>query len=277
MIDTQELIEALHYIKKFRNQVFIIKFSGEILLDENVLESIATDLVLLHDVGIRPVVMHGAGTLISSNMEKMGLEPRFIRGERVTDERTLDVVVGCLHRVNNKIIDKINHNTAIASDTATAVGLTGGLFKAKRKRKELGYVGDVVDVNSKLIYDLIGCGYIPVILPVGIDEEGNLLNINADIATGELAKALDVTKIILLTNVGGVLGRDGRLIGRLTVSETRDLIKNKVATKGMIPKLESSVNAISEGVERIHIVRAGKHAILGELLTEEGTGTMITK
>jgi len=271
MADTQELIEALHYIKKFKGQVFIIKFGGEILSDEKILETIALDLVLLHDVGIRQIVMHGAGTLISSKMEKSGLKPRFIRGERVTDEETLGLVIGCLRHVNKKIVEKINKKAKIA------VGLHGGLFETKRKKEELGYVGDIINVNSNIISGLIDGGYLPVVLPIGMDREGRSLNINADVAAGELAKALNSTKMIILTNVEGVLNRDGELIRQLTMKEVKKLVENKVVTGGMIPKLESGIKAISKGVDRVHIVKAGEHAILGELLTEEGTGTMITR
>jgi acetylglutamate kinase len=271
MTDTRELIEALHYIKKFKDQIFIVKFGGEILSDEKILETIALDLVLLHDVGIHQVVMHGAGTLISSSMKKLGLEPRFIRGQRVTDRETLDVVIGSLHHVNNKIVGKINKNAPIA------VGLNGGLFKAKRKIKELGYVGDVISVDSKPIHDLMCQGYLPVIFPLGMDREDTPLNINADVAAGELAKALKATKMIVLTNVDGVLDRNGKLLRQLTVKEAKNLVKDNTVTGGMIPKLESGIRAIEEGVDRVHIVKADEHAILGELLTKEGTGTMITK
>ncbi|OYT41647.1 MAG: acetylglutamate kinase [Candidatus Altiarchaeales archaeon ex4484_43] len=271
MVDTRELIEALHYIKKFKDQVFIIKFGGEILSDEKILETIALDLVLLHDVGIHQIVMHGAGNLISSEMKRLGLEPEFIRGERVTDRETLSLVTGCLHYVNNKIVGKINKNAAIA------VGLAGGLFEARRKRKELGYVGDITAVNSRIILELIEKGHLPVVMPIGIDKEGNSLNINADVSAGELARELNAMKMIILTHVEGVLDENGELISKLNIAEAKNLLKRKVVTGGMIPKLESGIRAISRGVDRVHIVKAGEHAILGELLTEEGTGTMITR
>lgn len=271
MANTKELIEALHYIKKFKDQVFIIKFSGEILSDEKILETIALDLVLLHDVGIKIVVMHGAGTLISTTMEKLGLKPEFIRGHRVTDEKTLEVVVSSLHKVNNMITGKINKEEKIA------VGLDKGVFKAEKRSKELGYVGDVEEVDSRLILGVLEEGHIPVIYPIGVDGGGQLLNINADVAAGELSKALNATKIINLTNVDGVLDKKGNLIRKVNVREAGKLIKNKTVTGGMIPKLESAVNAIKKGVKQVHIIRAGKHAILGELLTEKGTGTMVTR
>ena len=194
MADTKELIEALHYIKSFRGQRFIVKIGGEILSDERILETIALDLVLLNSVDIHIVIIHGAGVQISANMKRFGIEPKFIRGERVTDEEVLDLVMGCLHHVNNKIVGKINKGSTIA------VGLTCGLFKAKRKKqKELGCVGEITGINSEIIFDLIGKGYLPVTFPIGMDEEGNPLNINADVAAGELAKTLGVTKMIILT------------------------------------------------------------------------------
>ncbi len=272
MVDTKELIEALHYINKFRNHTFIIKFGGEILSDRKVLNSVASDMVLLHGAGIHLVVIHGAGVVISSAMKKHRLKPRFIRGERVTDKKTLDIVLKSLHYVNNEITGVLNRKSSIA------VGLESGLFEAKVKKEELGYVGEVTAVKSRIIQDLIESNHLPVVSPVGIDtKEGQLLNINADVAAGELAKALKVTKMIILTNVEGVLDDKGGLIKRLTIKDAEKIIKKGVATEGMIPKIESAVKAISKDVKRVHIVKAGEHAILGELLTEEGMGTMIVK
>lgn len=271
MVDVKELVEALHYIKKFRDQRFIVKFGGEIVLDERVLETIALDLISLRDVGIHLVVIHGAGSQISSAMEGFGLKPAFVRGERVTDRKALDLVIGCLHYANNKIVGMINR------DATVAVGLGGNLFKAEKK-KDLRHVGSVTSVNSEVVSDLIDGGYIPVVSPIGTDHEGNSLNINADVAAGELAKAVGATKMIVLTNVEGVLDKGGNLVRKLDVSEARKLIVDESVTGGMIPKLESGIKALLEGgVECVHIIKAGEHAILGELLTEEGTGTMITR
>jgi acetylglutamate kinase len=267
MISSKELIDAIEYIKKFRGQVFIVKFSGEIVEDDTVLDSVARDLILLNEVGIHPVVLHGAGNLISSDMQKLGLKPRFVKGERVTDEATMDIVVGCLQHVNNTIVGKINkYSTA-------AVGVTGGLFLARR-RESLGLVGDIMRINTRVIFDLIEKGHIPVVFPVGADEEGSSLNINADIAAGELAKGLDATKLIVLTNVEGVYGGEG-LIRCLSVSEARKLMESEAITGGMIPKLGACVDALSMGVKQAHIIKAGEHAILAEILTRDGTGTMI--
>ena len=224
MADTKELIEALHYIKSFRGQRFIVKIGGEILSDERILETIALDLVLLNSVDIHIVIIHGAGVQISANMKRFGIEPKFIRGERVTDEEVLDLVMGCLHHVNNKIVGKINKGSTIA------VGLTCGLFKAKRKKqKELGCVGEITGINSEIIFDLIGKGYLPVTFPIGMDEEGNPLNINADVAAGELAKTLGVTKMIILTHVQGVLDRNGKLI-RLAIGFWTALASSAVSS-----------------------------------------------
>lgn len=269
MLTSRELIETVEYIKKFRGQVFIVKFSGEVVEDDKVLDSVSRDLILLNEIGIHPVVLHGAGNLISSSMKKLGMKPVFIRGERVTDEATLDIVLGCLQHVNNRIVGKINKY----SDSGAAVGVTGGLFLAK-KRESLGLVGDVEEVNTGIVLNLIGGGHIPVVFPVGADRDGNPLNINADIAAGELAKVLSASKIILLTNVDGVY-RGGELIRNLSISEARKLMGSEAITGGMIPKLGACVDALSRGVKQAHIIKAGEHAILGEILTKEGTGTMI--
>ncbi len=268
----KELIEALHYIKKFRGRVFVVKFGGDIFFEEEILESVALDLALLHELGIHLVVVHGAGVLISANMEKFGVDPKFIRGERVTNEETLDLMIGSLQHVNQKLVANINRENDIC------VGLTAGLFEAEKKNKELGFVGEVTSINSKLVGDLFDKGYLVVTTPIGIDKCGRLLNINADVAAGEISRSLEASKLIMLTqHVEGVLNKEGKLIRKLSVSEAKDLIKKGVIAEGMIPKVESGIKAISEGVDRVHIVKAGKHAILEELLTEEGTGTLLVK
>jgi len=267
MVTSRELIEAIEYIKKFRGQVFIVKFSGEIVGDDKVLDSAARDLILLNEMGIHLVVMHGAGNLISSNMKKFGLKPRFVKGERVTDEKTLDIVIECLQHVNDRIVGKINKYDK------RAIGVTG-VFVAK-KRKSLGLVGNIEEINTEFLHSIIEKGHIPVILPIGEDKEGNSLNINADIAAGELAKVLNATKLIILTNVDGILNKNGKLIKTLNISEAKKLIKSEEITGGMIPKLDACIKALSRGVKRAHIIKASEHAILGEILTKEGTGTMI--
>jgi acetylglutamate kinase len=269
-MDEKELKTALEYIGKFKDQIFLIKLSGEILSDSNALESVASDLVLLHRFGIHPVIIHGAGKQISSNMEKLGLKPAFIRGERVTDETTLGIVIGALYTVNDAIVGKINKSSKLA------VGI-GGLFDAQIKSKELGLVGKVTAVNHKVVLDLIASGYIPVIIAIGRDHLGRSLNINADRAAAALAKALKAGKVMLLTNVDGVLDKNGKLIKELDVDTAKSLLNTNAVTNGMIPKIDSSIEMISEGVKEVHIVKAGEGVILAELLTDKGKGTMITK
>lgn len=273
------LISALDYIRRFRNQVFVIKLGGEVMLDEKVLNAVVQDIILLNCVNIKPVVVHGGGTEISDAMKKFGKVPKFVEGLRVTDEETMDIVkMVLIGKINSKLVARINRYGGNAIGLS---GESGKLFSAKKQKMknnvDLGLVGDITKVNAGVVIDLIEKGCIPVISPVGYGEDGTSLNINADTAASKLAAELKAGKLIFLTPVRGILDMEGKLIERLTPSEAKELIKSNIAKEGMIPKLESCVDAIEHGVRSTHIIKAKEHAIIEEVFTEKGIGTMIVR
>lgn len=271
------LINALNYIKEFKEAVFVVKLGGEVVVDEEILETVAKDLIFLHMVGINPVVVHGGGVEISDAMKKFGKKPVFVEGLRKTDKETMDIVEMVLTgKINTQIVSYL---TRFEGNAVGLSGKSGNLFKAKKQDGDvdLGYVGEINQVNPDIVETQIKNNYIPVISPVGVGEDGSSLNINADTAAAELAASLHAQKLILVTNVDGVLDGEKKLIKRLTVREAKKLIKTHVIQGGMIPKLEACIKSINSGVARTHIIKASTHAILEEILTQTGTGTMITK
>jgi len=269
------LVDAVKYIKKFKNHVFVIKLGGEVMLDEKVLDGVAQDLVLLSNVGIKPVVVHGGGKEVSGAMKKFGKVPEFVEGLRVTDKETMDIVkMVLIGKINTEIVARINK---FGGNAVGLSGKSGKLFLAEKKKSEidLGFVGEVSCINSELVTTLIDKSYIPVISPVGFGADGESLNINADSATSKLAVSLKASKLIILTSVDGVLDSKGNLLNELKTGKARDLIRDKVATEGMIPKIEACIEALDSGVKSTHIIKSSEHAIIEEILTTEGTGTMI--
>jgi acetylglutamate kinase len=271
------LIDALEYMQRFRGQTFVIKLGGEMMVDDKVLEGIAQDLILLSYVNIRPVVIHGGGVEITRAMDRLGKKPTFVKGLRVTDEETMEIVeMVLLGKTNSQIVASINKHGG------NAVGLSGksaNLFLSEKKKGEvdLGLVGDIREVNTDVVSVLMEKGYIPVISPVVIAQEGTSLNINADTAAAKLAVALKAGKLITLTNVDGVWDAKKKLIERLTVTEAEELIDDGVAKEGMIPKLRAGMYAVENGVPAAHIVKGMDHRLIEEVFTSKGTGTMITK
>lgn len=284
------LLEALPYIQRFHGKTFVVKIGGEIIDREKLLKSMLRDIVLLSYVGMKIVIVHGGGKEISRELKKLGKEPKFVQGLRVTDEETIEIL-------HEQLAGKLNKElvSIIATYGGKAVGLSGLdgnlviarklVLKTNQNGKEvevdLGYVGEIEKVNATLINYLLNTGYIPVIAPIGIDSEGHPLNINSDPFAAELAKALKACKLILVTDVPGVL-RDikdpSTVISHLTVSEARKLLEEKVVKGGMIPKLEAAIRAVEGGVEASHIVSGQiPHVLLLELLTDKGVGTMIVK
>ena len=269
------LVDAVEYIKKFRNHVFVIKLGGEAMLDEKVFDGVAQDLVLLSNVGIKPVVVHGGGREISLAMEKFGKVPEFVEGLRVTDKETMDIVkMVLIGKINTEIVARINK---FGGNAVGLSGKSGKLFLAEKKKSriDLGFVGEVSSINSDLVTTLIDKAYIPIISPVGFSIDGESLNINADSATSKLAVSLKASKLIILTSVDGVMDSKGNLLNEIKTGKAKGLIKDKVATKGMIPKIGACVDALAGGVKSTHIIKSSEHAIIEEILTKEGTGTMI--
>lgn len=286
------LIEALPYIKKFHNKKILIKYGGHAMIDESAMDSTARDTVLLKYVGMEPIVVHGGGPEISRSMAKIGKEPKFIQGLRITDKETMDIVKMVLvGKINTEIVSKI------CLHGGKGVGLSGKdsrLIEADRKAPQvivntdtgeetmvdLGLVGEIKAINPNIIYDLTGKDYIPIISPIGVDNQGEALNLNADTVAGDVGSRVDAEKLIILTDVPGIL-EDPKdpdsLLRKIKADEIGDLIKNGIITEGMLPKTLTCVKAIEDGVSSAHIIDGRiKHSILLEIFTKKGIGTMIT-
>jgi acetylglutamate kinase len=276
------LLEALPYIREFRGKTVVIKYGGAAMERADLKEPFALDVLLLGLVGIKPVIVHGGGPQIGLLMKRLGKEPRFVGGMRVTDEETIEIVEMVLvGKINKEIVGLINHHGG------KAVGLSGkdaGLLRARKRTHrlptgeevDLGLVGEVEEVNTEPIRLLEDNGFIPVIAPVGVGRAGETYNINADLVAGEVAAALGAEKLIHLTDVQGILGQDGRLVSTLSRKEAERLMSAGVIDGGMLPKVESSLRALEGGTSKAHIVDGRvPHAILLELFTREGVGTEI--
>jgi acetylglutamate kinase len=273
------LVEALPYIQAFAGKTVVVKFGGNAMVDDELAHSFAADVVLLRAVGLKPVVVHGGGPQIGDLLARLGKQSEFRDGLRVTDAETLDVARMVLTgRVNADIVSAINQRERVA------VGLSGedaGLIVAAQRSEALGYVGDVVDVNRKILDTLIAAEFIPVISTIGGDHAGQAYNINADTAAIAIAESLDAEKLVYLTDVPGVLTDvedPSSLVSRLTASRARNLIAQGVIAGGMIPKVEACLDAVEAGVPSAHILDGRiPHVVLLELLTDAGVGTMITR
>ncbi|TAN61192.1 acetylglutamate kinase [bacterium] len=271
------LLESLPYIRGFAGKTIVIKFGGAAMTDDKLKQSFARDVVLLKYVGINPVIVHGGGPQIGVLLKKLGKETRFVNGIRVTDADTMDVVEMILvGKINKEIVGLINYYGGRAVGLG---GKDGGLITAKKlvvKGEEMGFVGGVDSINPSVITSLEASNFIPVIAPVGGGLDGLTYNINADTVAGTVASALNAEKLILLTDVAGVLDKDKTLISSLTLSQARSLITKKVAVGGMIPKLKCCMEAVAGGVRAAHIIDGRvEHAMLLEIFTDAGIGTAI--
>jgi acetylglutamate kinase len=280
LIDKAEvLIEALPYIRRFFNKTFVIKYGGSAQRDESLRGSFAVDVVLLKYIGLRPVIVHGGGPQIGATLERLGKQSRFVDGLRVTDDETMEVVEMVLGgSVNRQIV------ALIQQGGGRAIGLTGsdgGMIRVRRRDvegRDLGRVGQVIGVDPAAIAAVAEAGFIPVIAPIGVDDAGVTYNVNADEAAGAIARALRAEKLILLTDVEGVKDARGELIHQLTVAEARKHIAEGTIREGMIPKVECCMQALAEGVASTHVVDGRMlHAILLEVFTDGGVGTLITR
>jgi len=281
------LHEALPYIREFYGRVVVIKYGGHAMVDENLKEQFARDVVLMKYIGLNPVVVHGGGPQINEVLERMRIESSFVDGMRVTDASTMDVVEMVLvGKVNKEIVNLIQLHGG------RAVGLSGkdgGLIRAKKlymKKKtedhlppeiiDIGAVGEVEAINPAVIETLDRGGFIPVIAPVGAGEKGETYNINADLVAGKVAGSLKAEKLILLTDVEGILDADGKLLSTIRQEDAPGLVAREVIRGGMIPKLQCALDALAEGVNKVHIVDGRvQHAVLLEIFTRGGVGTEI--
>lgn len=281
---TDVLIEALPYIQRFHGKTIVIKYGGNAMTELALQERFARDVVLLKLVGMNPVVVHGGGPQIGELLKRVGKQSEFIQGMRVTDEETLDVVEMVLGGlVNQDIVTLINRAGG------TAVGLTGkdGNFIHARKLKlrsgntsdediDIGQVGEVVSIDPGIVNLLCNQNFIPVIAPLGVGEEGEAYNINADLVAGKLAVTLQAEKLLLLTNTSGVLDREGHVLTGLTSNMVQSLIEDGTISGGMLPKVDCALDAVKNGVKTAHIIDGRvPHAVLLEVLTNEGIGTLI--
>jgi len=276
------LIEALPYIQTLDQKTVVIKFGGNAMVDEALKSSFAQDIVLLKQVGVNPVIVHGGGPQIAKLLEQIGKKSRFIEGMRVTDNETMDVVEMVLGgQVNKQIVSLINRHGG------RAVGLTGkdgGMIRARKMKlggsdiaaNDLGQVGEVESIDPAVVAMLEHGDFIPVIAPIGVGADGSSYNINADLVAGELARVLDAEKLLLLTNTPGVLDPDGNLLTGLSAAETERLIADGVIHGGMLPKVRCALDAVKAGVRTSQIIDGRvKHSVLLELLTSTGVGTLI--
>ncbi len=275
------LIEALPYIREFRGATIVVKYGGAAMTDERLKRSVCTDVALLHYVGLRPVIVHGGGAKISEMMGRLGLEPRFVEGLRVTDDATMEiaemVLVGSIGQ------DLASHVQEAGVSAVAISGRDGCTLGACRMEgpggADLGHVGEVTDIDPRLIHDLVAAGHIPVLSPIGRSERGAPLNINADHAAGALAVALGAAKLVTLSDVPGLLrDRDdpATLISELSPADAQAMLESDAVGSGMIPKLQSCIEAVAGGVGRAHMIDGSRpHSLLIELFSESGIGTMI--
>lgn len=282
------LTEALPYIQRFQGKTIVIKYGGNAMVDENLKRGFARDVVLMKLVGMNPVVVHGGGPQIGKLLEKIGKKSEFIQGMRVTDRETMDVVEMVLGGLVNKEIVNL-----ISQHGGKAVGLSGkdgGLIRAKKmvlqkaSAKEslpseiidIGHVGEVSSIDPRLVALLDTGDFIPVIAPIGVGEDGQTYNINADVVAGKLAITLKAEKLILLTNTTGVLDKEGKLLTGLSINQVKDLIGDGTIHGGMLPKVNYALDAVGSGVKTAHIIDGRvEHAVLLEIFTNEGVGTLI--
>jgi acetylglutamate kinase len=284
ILKAQTLAEALPYIKRFFDKTIVIKYGGNAMTDPQLKESFASDVVLLKLVGMNPVVVHGGGPQINEMLDKLGKKGEFIQGMRVTDQETMDVVGMVLGgHVNKEIVNLINRKGG------KAVGLTGqdGNFIHAKKLMmtsihnpeemiDVGQVGDITRIDPSIINFLDSGDFIPVIAPIGVGPEGETYNINADVVAGKLAEFLGAEKLILLTNTPGVLDKNGQLLTGLTPNQIDGLVEDGTLSGGMLPKISSALDAARSGVKSVHIIDGRvEHALLLEVLTDDGVGTLI--
>ena len=273
------LSEALPYIKKFFGKTIVIKFGGNAMVDKKLKQSFAKDLVLLKLVGMNPVIIHGGGPQINDSLDKYGKKPIFEQGIRVTDEETMIIVANVLSDINKQIVSLIKENGGEASSYSNKE--TSGIIKAKKIKVDknsvdLGYVGEIVSIDPSFMKELKDSGVIPIIAPIGMGDDNKIYNINADVVASKVAEVLNAEKLVLMTNTKGVLDKKNNLISSLIPLEIKKLIDNGTISDGMLPKINSAVHAAKHKVNTVHIIDGRvEHALLLEILTDQGVGTLI--
>ena len=279
MEKAEVLIEALPYIQRFNRKIIVVKYGGSAMVDEELKKQVIQDVVLLKLVGFKPIIVHGGGKEISKWVEKSGMEPRFVNGLRVTDEPTMEIAEMVLNRVNKSLVQMVNELGV------KAVGISGkdGMMLKCQKRysngEDIGYVGDITEVDPQIIYDLLEKDFLPIICPVGFDEDFETYNINADDAACAIATAMEAEKLAFLTDVEGVykdFQNKESLISEMSMAEAQEFVESGMLGGGMLPKLQNCIDAMKQGVSRVHIMDGRiPHSLLLEIFTNRGIGTAI--
>ena len=280
MRKAEVLIEALPYIQKFNRKIIVVKYGGSAMLDEQLKENVIKDVVLLKLVGFKPIIVHGGGKDISKWVSKAGMEPKFINGLRVTDAPTMEIAEMVLNRVNKSLVQMVEK---LGVHAVGISGKDGGLLKVQKRisgGKDLGFVGEITEVNPKVIMDLLEKDFLPIICPIGYDDNYDSYNINADDAACAIASAVHAEKLAFLTDIEGVFrvfeDKDS-FIPTMTVTEAEEFVASGAATGGMLPKLTNCIQALKDGVSRVHILDGRiAHCLLLEIFTNRGIGTAIT-
>lgn len=273
------LIEALPYIQKFNRKIIVVKYGGSAMVDEQLKRQVIQDVTLLKLVGFKPVIVHGGGKEISKWVKLSGMEPEFVNGLRKTDAETMEIAEMVLNKVNKSLVQLVEELGVKAIGIS---GKDGGLLKVEKKYsdgQDIGFVGEVTEVNTKIIYDMLEKDFLPIICPIGMDEKYQSYNINADDAACAIAKALGAEKLAFLTDIEGVYGNPSdpsTLISELKVSEAKELLGTGFIGGGMLPKINNCIDAIESGVSRVHILDGRiAHCLLLEIFTKKGIGTVM--
>lgn len=276
---TEVLIEALPYIQRFNRKIIVIKYGGSAMADEDLKKSVIQDAVLLKLVGFKPIIVHGGGSEISKWVSKVGMKPDFVDGLRVTDEVTMELAEMALAKVNKELVSLVQ---SLGVKAVGVSGKDGGLFNVRKKMpggKDIGFVGEIKQVNTKVLEDLLECDFLPIVFPVGLDDEFRTYNINADDAAYAVAEAMSAEKLAFLTDIHGVYkdpNNPDTKISELYIDEAEKLIQEGCIGGGMLPKLENCIKAIKNGVNRVHILDGQiPHSMLLEIFTDKGIGTVM--
>ncbi len=267
--------EVEKYIKKYSKEKIVIKCGGKVLLDQSLLNNLIEDVVILKKLGLTPILVHGGGLGIKKKLDEQNIKSKFIMGLRVTDEKMISIVENVMTEFNKEIVNALEKKACKAKSITIK---KNNVIFVKQENKELGYVGRPTRVDAKLLKEIIKEDFVPVIVPMGLDEKGSPYNINADTAAGAIARSIKSRRLMLLTDVEGVVNNDDKLISEINTAEAKELINDKTIHGGMIPKIKTCIDAINNGVRAVVIIDGRKpHSILFELFSDQGAGTLIRK
>ena len=273
--DGPSSLEVEKYIKKYSKEKIVIKCGGKVLLDQSLLDNLIEDVVILKKLGLTPILVHGGGLGIKKKLDEQNIKSKFIMGLRVTNEKTIHIVENVMTEFNREIVDALEKKSCKAKSITIK---KNNIIYVQQENKDLGFVGKPTRVDAKLLKEIIKDDYIPVIIPMGLDEKGSAYNINADTAAGAIARSIKSRRLMLLTDIDGVLDSDDKLIPEISTIEAKELIDKETIHGGMIPKIQTCINAINNGVRAVVILDGRKpHSILFELFSDRGAGTLIRK